>query len=355
MAAVTVGVLFGGVSSEHEVSLASARSVIENIPKDRFRPVPVGITRDGRWLLFVGPTAAIEDGSWESDPGNLPCCLSPDRSVHGLLVLEGERWRALRLDAVFPVLHGKNGEDGTVQGLLELSGLPCVGSGVLASAACLDKAVTNTLLDAAGIPHADWRQMDISQILEFDPIADGWERDLGYPIFVKPANAGSSVGISKAHNRQELREAVELAFRHDRKLVAERCIVGRELECAVIGNLSPTASPVSEIIPKNEFYDYDAKYLSGSRTVLPAEIPQQLTGRVQELAVKGFLALGCRGFARVDFLYETATDRLYLNEPNTLPGFTSISMYPKMMAAAGLAYPELIAELIRLAMEERDG
>ncbi len=350
--ATKVCVLFGGASSEHKISLISAASVLENIPADRFETYPVGITEDGRWFYYTGPTEYMRNGTWLDSGLCTPAVLSPDTSVHGLLVFNGDTVQTIRIDAVFPVLHGKNGEDGTVQGLLDLAEIPYVGCDLISSAVCMDKAVTNMLLDAHGIPHAAWRQMTTEQIPEFEKLADEWENALGYPIFVKPANAGSSVGITKAHDRDELRIAIAEAFKYDRKLVAERCIVGKELECAVIGNLNPKASPVSQILPNNEFYDYESKYVNASITVLPAEIPEELSRRVRTTAENAFKALGCRGLARVDFLYEDATDTLYLNEPNTMPGFTSISMYPKMMAAFGYEYKELIAELITLALED---
>ena len=346
----STAVIFGGCSSEYEVSLQSAFSILENLNTEKYDIIPIGITREGDWYRYRGEYVKLLSNTWAENPAELTgVTVSHNRSTRGIIE-NGST--VTKVDFAFPVLHGKNGEDGTMQGLLELAGIPYVGCDVLSSAVCMDKAITNTLLDSFGIPHAPWRQMVAEQLPEFDSIAEEWENALEYPIFVKPANAGSSVGISKAHDRKELRAAVELALQHDRKIVAERCIVGREIECAVIGNLHPVASEVSEIIPRNEFYDYEAKYVAASETVLPADLTPELRERVQRGAEKAFAALGCSGISRVDFLYETATDTLFLNEPNTLPGFTSISMYPKMMAASGTPYPELIAKLIELALEK---
>lgn len=253
---------------------------------------------------------------------------------------------------MFPVLHGRNGEDGAMQGLLQIAGIPFVGCDVLSSAMCMDKAVTNTMLDAHGIPHAPWRMLCRHELPQFEGRADEWESALGYPMFVKPANAGSSVGISKAHDRAELKAALALALEHDDKIVIEKNIAGRELECSVLGNLGAEASAVGEILSANEFYDYEAKYHSAqSRTVIPAALSEAESGAIRETAVRAFEALGCSGLARVDFLLESATGTVYLNEPNTIPGFTSISMYAKMWEATGLAFPALIDRLFTLALE----
>ncbi len=349
-------VLFGGVSSEYEVSLRSAESVISNIPRDRFEVVPVGILKDGQWFRYTGPVDKIGDGSWAADAGNrTPAVLSPDR-VHGGLGLlhAGGPVEWLSVDVVFPVLHGRNGEDGTVQGLLALSGIPCVGCGVLASAVCMDKAVTNTILDHHGIARAPWAQLSAFERGSLDARIPGWEGRFGYPMFVKPANAGSSVGISRAENRAALVAAVDLAFEHDDKILVERTVVGQELEVSVIGNERPTASVVGEILSANVFYDYEAKYLSErSRTLIPANITPQQQAAIQKTAVEAYLLLGCRGFARIDFLLESATGNIYLNEVNTIPGFTSISMFPKMLIASGFTYAELVEKLLDLAMEEQ--
>ena len=351
----TVAVLFGGVSSEHEVSRVSAAAVARAIPADRFDTVLVGITKDGRWLLYSGSPDAMEDGSWEQHPDNRPAFVSPDRSVHGLVVLGRDGYETVHLDVAFPVLHGKNGEDGTMQGLFELAGIPYVGCPVLGSAVCMDKAVTNSLLDHFGIPQADWDQMTVYEMDDFDTVADRFEARLGYPMFVKPANAGSSVGVSKAKNRAALREALLLAFRHDTKVVVERTVVGKELECSVLGNRELVASVVGEVVSANEFYDYEAKYQSAdSETRIPADITPEQQAEIQRLAKRAFRVLGCAGLARVDFFLEDGTGSILLNEPNTIPGFTSISMYAKMLDASGIPFGELVGRLLDLACERME-
>lgn len=354
MAKLKVAVIFGGVSSEHEVSLRSAASVIRNMPANRYEPIQLGITKEGVWYRYFGETDRIEDASWINDTENLiPAFISPDRRLHGIVGgADGDDFQPARIDVAFPVLHGKNGEDGTIQGLFELAGIPYVGCPVLASAVCMDKAVTNTILDHYHIKHAPWRALLKRELGDFEARADQWEAVLGYPMFVKPANAGSSVGITKAHNRGELRAALDTAFLHDNKAVIEKTIVGRELECAVLGNLDPIASVVGEILPVAEFYDYDEKYNSAAdNTVTQADITPQQQAAIQKISAEAYLLLGCRGMARVDFLLETTTGEIYLNELNTIPGFTAISMYSKMLEASGIAYPELIGRLIDLAVE----
>ncbi len=352
MAQCKAGILFGGASSEHEVSLKSAAAVVRSFPAG-YGPVLIGITRDGRWFRFSGSADEIESGAWERSGSLCPAFVSPDRAVHGLVILRPDgRYETERLDAVFPVLHGRNGEDGTIQGLFELAGIPYVGCGVLASAICMDKAVTNAMLDHFGIPHAPWVMTTKYELSAFEHNAQVWESRLGYPMFVKPANAGSSVGISKVHSRDALRRALDLAFAHDPKAVIEKCIVGKELECSVLGNRDPQVSAVGEILPANEFYDYDAKYNNAaSETRIPAAISDDKRDEMRALAARAYRVLGCRGLARVDFLLEESTGRLYLNEPNTIPGFTSISMYAKMWAAAGVGFAELIDRLFKLAAE----
>lgn len=353
MAKLTTAVIFGGVTSEHEVSRVSAASVVDNMPDDRFEPVLIGITKDGRWLFYPGGTDAMRDGSWENCPGCVPAVISPDRSVHGIVkLLPDGTHETQRVDVAFPVMHGKNGEDGTIQGLLSLAGIPFVGCGVLSSAMCMDKAVTNMVLEACGVAHTPWDFITLSDADRLDEIMPRLEKKLGYPIFVKPANAGSSVGISKAHNRDELKAAIDLAFENDGKIVFEQTVVGKELECAVLGNGAELfASQVTEIIPRNEFYDYEAKYVSASVTELPAKIPQALADEIRDTAKRAYTALGCAGMSRVDFLYGEKEQKLMLNELNTIPGFTSISMYPQLMAASGVGYSELIGRLIDLATE----
>ena len=355
MAKQKVCVLFGGVSSEHEVSLLSATSVIRNIPTDRYEVIPVGITKKGRWLYYPGPVEHLADGSWERYPDCVPAVLSPDAVDRGLIKFEGDAVSRMKVDVVFPVLHGRGGEDGTVQGLLELAGIPYVGCGVLSSALCMDKAAANLVMDASGIDRCAWDYMTRADLAQFDQIADRLEQKLGWPIFVKPANAGSSVGISKAADRAALREAVNLALAHDSRIVFERFIRGQEVECAVSGNEVLSVAGPGEILASQEFYTYDDKYIAGtSRVEIPARLSEEKLVEVRAVALRAYRALCCTGLARVDFFVEEGTGRVLLNEINTLPGFTDISMYPKLMIHEGLGYDELLDRLIQLAFERKE-
>ena len=367
-----VGILFGGRSGEHEVSLLSAASVLEAIDRKKFDVTPIGITKEGRWLaaadargLLAGDESAVarrlRAGDPETTPGakllqeGIPTLLAPEPSAD----TENQRLDGKSLDVVFPVLHGTFGEDGTIQGLFELAGIAYVGSGVLGSAAGMDKDVMKRLFAQAGLPivkhvallRADWEKSPRKAVARV-------EAALRYPVFVKPANLGSSVGISKAHDRRELGPALTLAAKYDRKLIVEEGVGGkkrkaRELEVAVLGNDAPRASVVGEIIPGKEFYDYEAKYLSeGSVPVIPAKLTREQSRRVREMAAAAFRVCDLSGLARVDFLMEPdGKERIFLNEVNTLPGFTRISMYPKLWEASGLPYRELITRLIELALE----
>ena len=370
-----VGILFGGRSGEHEVSLLSAASILKAINRKKFDVVPIGITKEGRWLaaadahkLLEGDKGAVvrhlRAGDPEATPGarllheGIPTLLAPEPA--GSALAPGSlRPAAANLDVVFPVLHGTFGEDGTIQGLFELAGIAYVGSGVLGSAAGMDKDVMKRLFAQARLPivkhvtllRADWEAQPRKAIRRV-------EAALKYPVFVKPANLGSSVGISKAHDRGELGPALTLAAKYDRKLVVEQGVGGtaakaRELEVAVLGNDSPQASVVGEIIPGKEFYDYEAKYLSeGSVPVIPAKLTKAETKQIREMAVAAFRACDLSGLARVDFLMEPdGKRRIFLNEVNTLPGFTQISMYPKLWEATGIPYKDLITRLIELAIE----
>ena len=347
-------ILFGGVSSEHDVSLVSASSVIKNIPAGKYDVLTMGITKDGEFYLYKGDADSIPEGGWLKDESLLErAIISPVRSHHGIIHLEtGE---TERIDIVFPVLHGKNGEDGTMQGLLELSGIPYVGCNHLSSAICMDKAFTNTIADFSGIAQAKWLAYTKEEYA--DAPADCLkkaEEYLGYPVFVKPANAGSSVGISKAKNASEFAEACKTAFEHDRKIVLEECIVGRELECAVMGNARPVASTVGEIVPCNDFYDYDAKYIDDNSALhIPARIPAEKIEEIRDLAVETYKALGCSGLSRVDFFMRESDGKILFNEINTIPGFTSISMFPKLFGAVGIPYGELIDRLFEYALERQ--
>ena len=346
--------LFGGMSSEHEVSRVSAGTFVTNMDPEKYDLLKIGITKEGRWLYTEATAPQMADGSWEELPGNMPCVLSPDRDDHGLILFTPSgHVEKLRVDVVIPALHGLWGEDGTVQGLLELAGIPYVGCGVLASAACMDKATANALFEQGGIPHCPWLSFTRWQ-LEADPegIQAQLEEALGYPIFVKPANAGSSVGITRAADAKALKEAIQLALRHDKKLVFEAAVDGQEVECAVIGSEPAVATRPGEILAGAEFYTYDDKYKNGvSQVVIPARLSEEKLDEVKEYAVKAYTALGCEGLARCDFFVERGTGRVLINEINTLPGFTPISMYPKLMEHDGLPVPQLIDRLIALALE----
>ena len=352
----TVAVLFGGVSSEHEVSRRTAASVLENIDRERWDPLAIGITREGRWFLCpegLSP-ASVADGSWEQDPGLRPAILSPDREHHGLWLFDGRAgWWRTRIDVIFPALHGKNGEDGAIQGLAQLAGIPLVGCGVAASALCMDKDLTKTLLTARGIPNARWLTVT-REARDDEALAGTIGKELGWPVFVKPASDGSSVGVSRVQGPKDLSAALDTAFQSGRKVLIEEAVTGAEVECAVMGNHTgvETSSVLGEIVPKRALYDYEGKYLDGSTDLyLPARLPQEQSEAIKQAAIAAYRALECTGLARVDF-FALADGSYCLNEVNTLPGFTSISMWPKLMMASGMTYPELITRLITLALEE---
>lgn len=348
-------VLFGGASSEHEVSLMSATSVLTHMPTEKYEPVMVGITKSGHWLRYAGPVCALKDGSWEKHPSCTPAFLSPDPSVHGLVLLQDGKAEIVRVDAVFPVLHGRFGEDGTVQGLLEMAQIPYVGCGVLASAVCMDKIMADLVMDAAGIPRCEWDWMRCGEELEPEKLEERICQKLGYPVFVKPANAGSSVGITKAHNKAEFLQAVKLALSHDSRVLFERAVDGQEVECAVMGEGADTfATFPGEILASQEFYTYDDKYIRGeSRVAIPANLSPEKLEEVRALAVRAYTTFACSGLARADFFVERSTGKVLLNELNTLPGFTDISMYPKLMLDTGMQYSELVDRLVQLAFERK--
>ena len=352
-----VVLLFGGMSSEHEVSRVSVGNFVNNIDRSKYEVLTVGITKEGRWLYTEATAAQMADGSWEELPGNRPCVISPDRADHGMILFTPDgRVEKMQVDVVIPVLHGLWGEDGTVQGLLELAGIPYVGCGVLASAVCMDKGVANALFDANNIPHTKWLAANRWQIeSDLDGVCAGVEAKLGWPVFVKPANAGSSVGITKAHNQDELKKAIALALENDRKVVFEAFVDGQEVECAVIGSDPAVATRPGEILAGAEFYTYDDKYKNGvSQTVIPAHLPEEKLDEVKTYAALAYSALGCEGLARCDFFVEHGTGKVMINEINTFPGFTSISMYPKLMEHEGLPVPALIDHLIELALERTE-
>jgi len=373
MKRLRVGVLYGGRSGEHEVSLASAASVFANLDRTRYEPVPIRIEKDGRWSLAdKPPTTMIAGEVIEQARLEAARPVREGREVHlvthpsdeTILSIDRSRGRdadvpgaivtGLSLDIIFPVLHGPNGEDGTMQGLLELASLPYVGAGVLASAVAMDKAVAKVLFAARGLPVCPYRvvlrhEWDAGS----EAITADLEKALKYPMFVKPANLGSSVGISKAKDRASLRDAMTLAGSFDRKIVIEAAVPdAREIECAVLGNDEPEASVPGEIIPSREFYDYESKYLDeGSKSVIPADLPRPIAEHVRQLSIAAFKAIDGAGMARVDFLLARGNGALYLNEVNTIPGFTTISMYAKLWAASGVDYPALLDRLIGLAIE----
>ncbi len=383
-----VGILFGGRSGEHEVSLLSAASVFNAIDKDKYQVVPIGITKEGRWVTAADAERLLhgkfEDhthlraGDPEATPGAAVLAkgesvvvppepqrhssIAPfetDASSHALTRRAADR--AIDVDVIFPVLHGTFGEDGTIQGLLELADMAYVGAGVLGSAAGMDKDIMKALFSAAGLPIVKHVTLLRSE-WEANPkkVQKIVESKLKYPVFVKPANLGSSVGISKVHDRKELGPAIAEAAMFDRKIVIEQGVGGnkqkaREIECSVLGNDQPEASLPGEIVPSTEFYDYNAKYLDeGSQLIIPAKLTKGETKEVQRVAIGAFKAVDCSGLARVDFLMEPRTRKIYLNEINTMPGFTSISMYPKLWAASGISYPDLIGRLIQLGLERHE-
>jgi len=349
----TVLVLFGGVSPEHAVSLVSAEAVLRNMNKENRRILPVGITREGRWLLFGGDDyTQIAADQWEEHPANRPAFISPERGA-GLCILRNDGVEIVPVDVIFPVLHGENGEDGTVQGLFQLSGIPYVGCGVCASAASMDKSVTKLIAATTGVRQAEWLTLHRSAFQE-DAAAMCREitSKIDYPVFIKPCSTGSSVGVSKVRNEAELMPALESAFRFDRKVLAEEFINGREIEVAVLGNENAKAATAGEIDAGAEFYDYETKYVTSTSTpYIPARIDDDTMKAVREWAVKIFAALGCAGLSRVDFFVTRDNNEIVFNEINTLPGFTPISMYPKMWDAEGVSFPELIDRVINLALE----
>lgn len=351
-------ILFGGASSEHEVSCMSAASVLKHLDKSKYEIYKVGITKEGNWFLTDSPVSHIEDGSWEQRTDNRSASLSPDTSVQGLIVMGQNRtYEVIPIDVVFPVLHGKYGEDGTIQGILELSKIPYVGAGTTSSAACMDKAITKLVVSRTGVGQADFYLTNRDDFAS-DPQGILKEAEAhfhgNYPLFVKPANAGSSVGISKAKNSRELFDAIRIAAEEDHKVLIEEAIAGREIEVAVLGNKHPRASLVGEILAANEFYDYDAKYTNTqSKTRILDDVPQEKQEKIQQAALDVYKAMGCRGMARVDF-FLSHDGQVVFNEINTLPGFTKISMYPKLWEATDLPYSRLLDTLIALATDEME-
>ncbi len=338
-----VAVLFGGKSTEHEVSRVSASSVLKNMNKEKYEIYPIGITKSGEWFLYNGSYDDIANGNWTQDDSN--------KIEDGYDILFKNK-----IDVVLPILHGLYGEDGTVQGLCKLQGIPCAGPGVMSSAVCMDKVYTKYVLQ-----NFDIKQADYVVVLSYEykknkkQILEVIENKLGYSVFIKPANSGSSVGITKAHNREELENGLEEAIKYDRKVLVEEAIDAREVEVAVLGNNNPKASVPGEIIPANEFYDFEAKYKKlESKLLIPANLDKKGLESIKELSIKIYKLMDCAGMARVDFLVDKNTGEFYFNELNTLPGFTQISMYPKLWDATGKKYEELIDDLIDLAIERNN-
>ena len=348
-----IGVIFGGRSGEHEVSIASAQSVMQALDKNKYEVIPIGITKLGQWVAGDRAAQFLKDGVQR-----LPfkTIFTPDPTEQKIVTVDDALQPTVQnqLDVIFPMVHGPYGEDGTLQGLLELANIPYVGAGVLGSAAAMDKIIQKQLTAQAGIPSVDYLAVrDSEWTSKPNEILQMIEDRFAYPIFTKPANLGSSVGIAKCHNHQELKQGIMEALRYDRKCVVEQGIEkAREIEVALLGNDAPQASVPGEIISSNEFYDYDAKYVDGkSREVIPADLPQGIVKQIQEYAVSSFVALELSGMARADFLVDPVTLAVYLNEINTIPGFTAISMYPKLWQGSGMPYPQLLDRLIELAIE----
>lgn len=349
----SVCVIFGGRSPEHDISLKSAHSVIDNLDRERYDIHMLGITKQGEWYLYTGTTDTMEDDGWLADPKKLRrAIISPDRGDGAVIAFDGAAYEKIGIDVAFPVLHGENGEDGSVQGLLQIAGIPYVGPHVAASAACMDKTLTKLIADYSGVRQAAWHLVTRQGFArDAESVMNEVEKKFAYPVFVKPAGTGSSVGVSKAKNRGELSAALAQALEYDAKVLVEEFIEGQEVEVAVLGNENPFASICGEIDSGADFYDYQAKYISNCSTLyIPARIPDEVAENVREKAVQVYKAMGCRGLSRVDFFVKHDGEVVF-NEINTIPGFTSISMYPKLFEASGIPYPELIDNLIALALE----
>lgn len=355
MSKIRVAVIFGGVSNEHDISLISATNIIKNIPADKYKVLKIGITKKGRWLYFPGDVNMIINDSWEEHPDCAPCILSPDPIHKGFIkILSDGKVAFMKVDCIFPALHGKNGEDGTIQGLFSMSNIPYVGCDVISSANCMDKDVTHIILKNSGIKTAPWYSISSSDLSHLDEKIEEILKVLDFPMFVKPANSGSSIGINRVTNSEDLKNAIKYAFTHDKKVIVETAIVGHEVECAVIGNNNPVVSTVGEIQPVDGFYDYEGKYQTDDCGLfIPARISEADMQKVRDTALLAYKALECKGLARVDcFLCENG--EIFVNEINTLPGFTSISMYPKLMEHMGMSQGELLDKLINLAFERAD-
>lgn len=358
MKKIKVGLLFGGKSGEHEVSIVSALSIYSALDKQKYDVTMVGIDPSGRWLLPDQTRLLAQKENprlIKLNRENSTVSLLPYSHSQQLIPVDAKSVTVTGFDVIFPVLHGTYGEDGTIQGLLELAEIPYVGSGVLGSSICMDKSVSRKLLEAAGIPVVPSMTVHQEEMMDdADSVIDSAEKKFGYPYFVKPVNMGSSVGVHKVKDRASAPKLLKDAFQYDVKILIEHAVNARELECSVLGNEKPKASIVGEIVPHHEFYSYEAKYIdeNGADLCIPAKnLDASVSERIQKLSIKAFRTLECRGLARVDFFLDRKTGELFLNELNTIPGFTKISMYPKLWEATGLPYPKLLDELIRLAIE----
>jgi len=349
-------VIFGGASSEHSISLVSSSSVIDNLNKNKYNVIKVGITKEGKWLLTNSTSENIKSGAWENEKDNIEAILSPSTNTKGLLKLKDNKFSIVPIDVIFPVLHGKNGEDGTIQGLFELANIPYVGPYVASSANCMDKTITKIILDKYNITQAKWILINFLDFKnDFEKETNNIENEFTYPVFVKPSSTGSSIGISKAQNKDELIISIEQASKYGNKILIEEFIDGAEIEVAVLGNEHPIASVCGEIAPSRDFYDYTAKYNDdNSLLFIPARIDEITSDSVREIALLVFKALDCKGLSRVDFFVNKVTNRIIFNEINTMPGFTSISMYPKLLEASGIPYSMLLDRLIELALERNN-
>ncbi|NLY70342.1 MAG: D-alanine--D-alanine ligase [Clostridiales bacterium] len=342
---IKLGIIFGGRSREYKVSLMSATSVINAVDRDRYEVVMIGITEEGEWLLYDGPVDKIEDGSWQDIAKE---ALANDPEKYRLTNLKEH------IDFALPILHGPYGEDGTIQGLFEMMDIPYGGCGVTSSALAMDKIFAKTIFGHAGLPQGPYVAVMLEELLHHqDEVVNKIEEEILYPVFVKPSNMGSSVGISKVYDRDELIKALKLASTYDRRIIVEQGIECREIEVAILGNDYPEASAVGEIIPAAEFYDYRSKYCDEGRTKLciPADIPPKIAEEVRDIAIKAYTLLDCCGFARVDFFLEKETEKIYINEINTIPGFTRFSMFPLLWQHSGLVYPDLIERIVMLGYE----
>lgn len=345
-------VIFGGKSSEHEVSCKSAYNVLKNLNKGKYDIIKFGITKTGATWLYRGDDESLLDGSWENHDC-YPCVISHCPKTEGLILLADGKAEKIKVDVFFPVLHGKNGEDGTIQGVFELAQIPYVGNGVTGSALCMDKIFTKNILECAGIPVTPGFNITKKEAEDVASVNEKIIASFGYPVVVKPSNAGSSVGVSLVENEGELEKALKVAVAEDRRILIEKKMNIRELECAVLGNHEEAkASVLGEVITTEKMYDYSTKYENAeTRTQIPAEIEEEISDKIRELAVKAFLACDCTGLARVDFFVDKVTKEIYLNEINTLPGFTNISMYPMLWGATGIGYSELLDRVIDIAQE----